>query len=357
MKISWTKRGEAAVILRALRANGMQVWVDGENLMVRPSRNLTQTLREAVTRAKPELIRLLSLPNTYGPNEEKLQTDGVPGNGTDKESEYMRHDVQVITPQMAEDWLAQNANFQRKLRQSIVDRYARDMLNNTWTLTHQGIAFDSKGRLIDGQHRLAAIRKAGVPVKMVVARDAPATSFDHVDLGFGRTTADVFKAQGDAWITNDIIAIARIMHGAPNMKAITTARSPFELRELVEKHKTAIDFVRQNCERHVRGVTIAPVMAAVAVAYYSVQDRLALAAFVRLLCTGVSEGAAGESLVVYFRDQLKDLSGNTQLAYRIEMYLKTQRVLKAYLANERLTKLYTPTEPCYVLKSEAAETP
>lgn len=349
MKISGTKLGEAAVILRALRANGMQVWVDGENLMVRPSRNLTETLRKAVTRAKPELMWLLS-------REPSGLHTAVSGSGTDKEIEDMRHDVQVITPQMAEEWLAKNADFQRPLRQSVVDRYARDMLNNTWALTHQGIAFDSKGRLIDGQHRLAAIRKANVPVRMVVARDTPAPAFDHVDLGFGRTNTDVFKARGDAWITNDIIAIARFMHGAPNAREIMTARSPFELRELVEKHKTAIAFVQQNCERHVPGVTIAPVVAAVAVAYYSVQDRLALAAFIRLLCTGVSEGAAGESVVVYFRDQLKDSSGNSKHPYRIEMYLKTQRVLKAYLANERLSKLYTPTEPCYVLKSGAAET-
>jgi hypothetical protein len=188
----------------------------------------------------------------------------------------MRYEVVEVTPAMATAWQAKNAACQRKLRQTIVDRYARDMLNGAWKLTHQGIAFDNKGMLIDGQHRLAAIQKAGVPVKMVVVRDAPTTAFDHVDIGFCRTTADVLKAQGEGWITNDHIAIARFMEAGSNVKATTVARSPFEAREMVETHKNAISFVQQNCERHVRGVTIAPVLAAVAVAYYTELDRVGI---------------------------------------------------------------------------------
>lgn len=265
----------------------------------------------------------------------------------------MRYEVIEITPAMAAVWQAKNADCQRKLRQTIVDRYARDMLNGAWTLTHQGIAFDNKGRLIDGQHRLAAIQKAGVPVKMVVVRDAPATAYDHVDIGFGRTTADVLKAQGEGWITNEHIAIARFMEAGSNLKATTVARSPFEAREMVETHKNAISFVQQNCERHVRGVTIAPVLAAVAVAYYSEMDRVALASFIRLLCTGIAVDAAKDSTVIHLRDWLKDASGNTSAGARVECYLKTQRVLKAYMAGEKLSKLYAPSEPCYLLKRRA----
>lgn len=258
-----------------------------------------------------------------------------------------------VTPEIATDWLANNAEFQRKLRQVVVERYARDMLNGAWNLTHQGIAFDTKGRLIDGQHRLAAIVKAGIPVKMTVVRDTPAGAFDHVDIGFGRTTADVLKAQGEGWITHEHIAIARFMEAGSNIKATTIGRSPFELREMVEMHKNALAFVFQNIERNVKGVTIAPVLAAVAVAYYSELDRTKLADFLRLLVSGIAQDPGRDSTTIRLREWLRDASGSASAASRMEAFMKTQRVVKAYMQGETLTKLYTPSELCYTLKRRA----
>ena len=265
----------------------------------------------------------------------------------------MRYETLEITPETATKWLATNADFQRKLRQTVVDRYARDMLNGAWNLTHQGIAFDTKGRLIDGQHRLAAIAKAGVSVKMTVVLDTPSGAYDHVDIGFGRTTADVLKAQGEGWITNEHIATARFMEAGSNAKATTIARSPFELREMVEIHKNALAFVFQNIERHVRGVTIAPVLAAVGVAYYSELDRAKLADFLRLLVSGIAQDPARDSTTIRLREWLRDASGNGSSASRVEAFMKTQRVVKAYMDGEQLTKLYTPSELCYSLKRRA----
>src|SRR5437764_4525456 len=76
----------------------------------------------------------------------------------------------------------------RSLRQSLVDRYARDMAEGRWQLTHQGILIDSQERLRDGQHRLQAIIQSGVTVRMMVT-----TGIDHcseIDNGLRRTVAD-----------------------------------------------------------------------------------------------------------------------------------------------------------------------
>lgn len=265
----------------------------------------------------------------------------------------MKYETLEVTPEKANKWLAMNSDAQRKLRQTVVDRYARDMLSNSWALTHQGIAFDTKGRLIDGQHRLAAVVKAGVSVKMTVVRDAPSSTFDHVDLGLARTNAEVFKSQGDGWITNEHIAIARFMEAGASIKLSTVARSPFEMREMVETHKNALAFVFQNLERRVRGVTTAPVLAAVATAYYSEMDRVKLADFLRLLVSGIAQNPDSDSTTIRLREWLRDTSGNTSSTARVEMFMKTQRVVKAYMQNEALTRLYTPSEPCYVLKRRA----
>lgn len=263
---------------------------------------------------------------------------------------FMKYQTLFVTPEQAEEWLARNAGFQRKLRESVVDKYARDMTNGEWQLTHQGIAFDADGKLIDGQHRLAAIVSAGVPVKMLVVMDSPSAAYDHLDLGYGRTACDVLKAQGAGWITNELISVARFMEASKNIKAVTIARSPFELREMVEAHKEALDFVFQNIERKVRGVTIAPVLAAIAVAYYTEKDRVKLADFIRLLVSGIAIYPEVDSTVIRLRDSLRDSIGEGNTLSRYSFYLKTQRVVKAYMNGESLSKLITPSEPCYRVK-------
>lgn len=262
----------------------------------------------------------------------------------------MKSEILDVTPAMAAEWLEKNANFNRKARMTIVERYARDMVIGQWMLTHQGIAFDCKGRLIDGQHRLLAVVKANTTIKMVVVRDAPATAFDHVDLGFGRTTSDVFKAQGDGWISNEHIAMARFIECGTDSRALITNRSPFELREMVEAHRNAIEFVLQNMERKVRGVTIAPVLGAIGSAYYSEMDRVLLASFVRLLVSGIAQDPERDSTVILLREWLRDNSGASSSGARYEAFLKTQRVVKAYMTGEKLSKLYTPAKCVYAVR-------
>lgn len=252
-----------------------------------------------------------------------------------------------ITPELAEVWLGKNAEFQRKLRQSIVNRYARDMERGEWVPTHQGVAFDCKGRLIDGQHRLAAIVKSGVSIEMPVARNTSARAFDHVDLGFARTTAEVLRARGDGWITNEHIAIARLAEYGTDTAQILKNRSPFELQTIVEAHKNALHFVFQNTARRVRGVTVAPVLAAVVLAYYEEMDRVRLAEFLHLLVSGVSSNPSRDATVIRLRDWLRDTKQQGNSVARTETLLKSQRVIKAFMRGENLTKIYTPTEAIY----------
>ena len=75
----------------------------------------------------------------------------------------------MITPEMAKEWLTHNMAGNRPVQKGTVHSYARQMRNGSWNLTHQGIAFDENGELIDGQHRLRAIIEASVPVEMNVS--------------------------------------------------------------------------------------------------------------------------------------------------------------------------------------------
>lgn len=104
----------------------------------------------------------------------------------------MRIEEVTVTPAMAREWLKANTQ-NRPLVASTVEGYAKAIRAGHWQLTHQGIAFSVSGRLIDGQHRLSAIVKADVPVRMVVIHDAPENSFDVLDRGRTRSISDVIR--------------------------------------------------------------------------------------------------------------------------------------------------------------------
>lgn len=106
-----------------------------------------------------------------------------------------------VDPGTAAHWL-QNNFVNRPISQDIIDAYARDMTNGVWVATHQGIAFNDQDHLIDGQHRLSAIVKSGITVRMMVTFGLPSkiegkemTTMDCVDRGKQRSVADQLKIQ------------------------------------------------------------------------------------------------------------------------------------------------------------------
>jgi len=94
----------------------------------------------------------------------------------------MKTKVKTITPEMATEMLKGNTT-NRNPRQAHVDALASEMTNDRWLLTHQGICIASDGTLLDGQHRLLAIKQSGRSVEMLVTTDADAGLMDAVDVG------------------------------------------------------------------------------------------------------------------------------------------------------------------------------
>jgi hypothetical protein len=98
----------------------------------------------------------------------------------------------VITPELAREFLSYNYS-NRPINKLIVKKYAKAMKNGDWKLTHQGIAFDERGHLIDGQHRLFAIIEAEVNIPMLkLVYDSTVESLQYpIDIGKTRTIADI----------------------------------------------------------------------------------------------------------------------------------------------------------------------
>lgn len=88
-----------------------------------------------------------------------------------------------ITPDMARDWLDTRNHGNRNLSAQTAQRYAQAIREGRWLTTHQGIAFDVEGRLLDGQHRLLAIVLADTPVDMWVVPGQDRSAFAVLDIG------------------------------------------------------------------------------------------------------------------------------------------------------------------------------
>lgn len=75
----------------------------------------------------------------------------------------------TVTPEDAKWLLNYHKVKMRPIDWGNVDRLAEKMKNGTWNpKSDRGISFRHTGVLVDGQHRLNAIIKAGIPVEIKI---------------------------------------------------------------------------------------------------------------------------------------------------------------------------------------------
>lgn len=115
---------------------------------------------------------------------------------------------ELITAAKAEYYLDKNVayepgteNTNRKISQAKVMEYAGKMLRGVWHTTHQGIGISYLDKLIDGQHRLLAIREAArtnpnIAIKMAVTTGLHPDAFKYVDRAKRRSLQDVLSSKG-----------------------------------------------------------------------------------------------------------------------------------------------------------------
>lgn len=104
--------------------------------------------------------------------------------------------VRWITPQLAAEWLARG-DPNRRLSEGNITKYARDMQEGRWLLNGEGaIVFGKSGRLLNGQNRLNAVIRAGIPVRMIVSSGVDDAAMVTIDTGKPRSFADVLTIDG-----------------------------------------------------------------------------------------------------------------------------------------------------------------
>jgi hypothetical protein len=122
----------------------------------------------------------------------------------------MHSEIVTVTPELAVEWLGKNTH-NRPLSRSSVTALAQAIERGEWQISHQGLAFNQDGDLIDGQHRLAAIARAGIPVEILVTWDVPNSSFTVLDTGRKRTGRDTLSLANESNSTH-LAAALRGLH-------------------------------------------------------------------------------------------------------------------------------------------------
>ena len=98
-----------------------------------------------------------------------------------------------IGPKLAEYILANINIGNRPKKVKKIAVYSNDMANKNWSLTGDAIKFGTDGHLKDGQNRLAACVRAGVPFVTDARFGIDPKSFVHMDVGATRTNSDIFS--------------------------------------------------------------------------------------------------------------------------------------------------------------------
>ena len=235
--------------------------------------------------------------------------------------------VVEVTPQLAELWLQRNF-FNRKLHEETVERLCRAMLAGHWRLTHQGIAFDKYGVLVDGQQRLEAVRRTGKTVRMFVFTDQTLANHEAIDGGKVRTNLDVIRLeQRDSRITTKHLSTLRAMLAGRQCSRLNLSSK--EINSYYRQHYSAVHFaVDQLAPAYSRQIDDPTLRGVIARAYYTVNETK-LKAFCSWLCASCKQPAIIKELA----DWLLKLTDHREET-RQEIYKRTEYSLLAY-ARER----------------------
>lgn len=148
--------------------------------------------------------------------------------------------IKKITPEYAQKLLKKTEAagiINRKVNQRTVDMYVKALREGKWKLNGEDIKLDEDGYVIDGQHRLLACVKSGLPITTCFKTGIPRDTFDTIDCGRIRNGNQVLQMAGVPYnvIVNSIILGIREYEKYGHMDTKEKFFAPYELLEEFDK--------------------------------------------------------------------------------------------------------------------------
>jgi hypothetical protein len=252
-----------------------------------------------------------------------MHTDTIPASPPNPLLDDVVTRTVLVAPDVAREWLAKNI-VNRPLLTRNIEALAFDMRSGRWEMTHQGIAFNRDGLLVDGQHRLHAVIAAGIAVPMRVTYNIDCDFSAPIDTGCMRRAHHVLG------IPSRVVAVCNAL---VLLETGAVARSTAgRISEVHARHARGIDWAVQAFPQQRR--LTANVLAAHAFAYPTSADLVD--DFARKLVTGAN--IEPESPVLVLRRHLERIDAFTNKV-RSELGLAALRCLQAHCEGEPIGKV------------------
>ena len=251
-------------------------------------------------------------------------------------------EIKTATPELVEFLLRMNTD-NRATRPGVVDLYKKEINEGRWVLTNQGIGVSSDGLLIDGQHRLLALRDCGYPpVQLLIIYGLSREARLAVDQHAKRSARDLLQFAFNARVARCAPSVARIIFKV-RCGWRTGAVSIGSLMEVIEEHMEEIESVL-SCPGFETFFS-APLLSAAVLSLKTAK-------------TTALNGGADPMEVIYFMERVRlgENLSSMEPAYHLrnlvmkgqvgggamqkEFFLKAMRSIQYHFEGKKIMKLY-----------------
>lgn len=236
---------------------------------------------------------------------------------------------------LVESLLAANTS-NRQPKRSHIEYLLAEIEKGRWSITNQGVGLSESGVLIDGQHRLLAIKEAGFPpVPFILVTNLPEDAAKYVDIGVKRSSRDLLKLLFDVNAASRVSAALQVLLKYKSGKW----NAKFSPDDLINEYEFSADCVAQVLAVENASKLSAPVLAAFAFKLRESGDGLVLG-----FCDQVIKGEmlkTGDPALT-LRNWLASshgMKGGGEVQ-RIR-FLKSLNAIQAFLEGRTLVKLYS----------------
>ena len=257
----------------------------------------------------------------------------------------------LVSPKMAKMALG-NMCINRKLRPSLIKKYAHSMLQGQWKINGEAIVFSKSGVLLEGQHRMNAVVVADISVPMLIVKGVEDSKevLATINDGASRTLTDRLTMQGITLNNIHAATLRSLLFGLSQAQG--NGRNPssrfttLDYIELFEKHYDAIEFA-VSATRNKRGIASASVCGAISRAYYHV-DKGELLRFCNALVDNYAQSPEERSATLLHSFLLTHTNGGGGMIKK-ERYAKTERAIQAFISGKSIAKLFSTKEELFPL--------
>ena len=249
-------------------------------------------------------------------------------------------EIITLTPELASNFLRSNSG-NRPLSRNIVQLYSSAIKRGEWMLNGEAIAFDTSGRLVNGQHRCHAVIDAKQPINTAVVRGVDPRAFMTYDEGKRRTIGDKLGIAGEK-NANVLAADARAFVQLETKVAARSAFTATQAKAVIDANPDLRFWAHQFAAgKSLKKLFTSPLVGVICLAARKYGED-PMMTFMNQLDTGV--GLAADSPALMLRDKFLERTKGT--AFTTDLCL-------AYYV--KAVNAYVTKKPLKILRMKAAE--